>query len=175
MPHPYYPLVLAACPWPGCEVRIEMVDFRLELAPDKSLYARVMLAWASQPNYGLVARCPGADNTCGSTRTADARSPICHPVASTCSLMTGTSPRISCKRMGGMNISSRTPEGEPNHCPVCGSEVRTEPSRPLGDAPCPVCGTLLWFKQAAGEFKQAAVETWFYEAAKLGPIFDALR
>ena len=74
-----------------------------------------------------------------------------------------------------MNISSRTPEGEPNHCPVCGSEVRTEPSRPLGDAPCPVCGTLLWFKQAAGEFKQAAVETWFYEAAKLGPIFEALR
>jgi hypothetical protein len=36
-----------------------MVDFRLELIQDKSLYARVMLAWASQPHYGIVARCPG--------------------------------------------------------------------------------------------------------------------
>jgi len=42
-------------------------------------------------------------------------------------------------------ISSRTPEGEPNRCPVCGHQVRLEPSRPAGDGPCPFCGTLLWF------------------------------
>ena len=39
-----------------------------------------------------------------------------------------------------MNPSSRTPEGEPNQCPICGKEVRLEPSRPPGDAPCPNCG-----------------------------------
>ena len=42
-------------------------------------------------------------------------------------------------------ISSRTPGGEPNHCPTCGADVCIDPSRPLGDAPCPNCGTLLWF------------------------------
>ncbi|HUY90768.1 MAG TPA: acyl carrier protein [Pirellulales bacterium] len=42
-------------------------------------------------------------------------------------------------------ISSRTPEGRPNRCPVCGESVCIEPSLPLGDAPCPQCGTLLWF------------------------------
>jgi signal recognition particle GTPase len=44
-----------------------------------------------------------------------------------------------------MKPSSRTPEGEPNHCPVCGKAVRIDPSRPPGDAPCPYCGYLLWF------------------------------
>ncbi len=42
-------------------------------------------------------------------------------------------------------ISSRTPEGEPNKCPVCGNEVCVEPSLWFGDAPCPNCGHLLWF------------------------------
>jgi hypothetical protein len=42
-------------------------------------------------------------------------------------------------------ISSRTPEGVPNRCPVCGSKVRIEPSSPARDAPCPVCGSLMWF------------------------------
>jgi len=46
-----------------------------------------------------------------------------------------------------MKPSSRTPEGEPNRCPVCGHEVRIEPSYPPGDAPCPCCGHLLWFSQ----------------------------
>lgn len=45
-------------------------------------------------------------------------------------------------------ISSRTPEGSPNRCPLCGAAVRIEPSRPFGDAPCPACGTLLWFISA---------------------------
>jgi acyl carrier protein len=44
-----------------------------------------------------------------------------------------------------MVISSRTPEGVPNHCPVCGAEVCLEPSQLFGDAPCPACGHLLWF------------------------------
>ena len=44
-----------------------------------------------------------------------------------------------------MEISSRTPEGEPNRCPVCGKTVRLEPSGPIGDAPCPHCGHLLIF------------------------------
>ncbi len=44
-----------------------------------------------------------------------------------------------------MVISSRTPEGRPNHCPVCGFDLKIEPSDPAGDAPCPRCGHLLWF------------------------------
>jgi hypothetical protein len=44
-----------------------------------------------------------------------------------------------------MQPASRTPEGEPNQCPICGKEVQLEPSRPPGDAPCPNCGHLLWF------------------------------
>jgi hypothetical protein len=50
-----------------------------------------------------------------------------------------------------MTISSRTPEGEPNRCPVCGKTTLIEPSEPVLDAPCPSCGTLLWFvKTSAG-------------------------
>ena len=44
-----------------------------------------------------------------------------------------------------MRISSRTPEGQPNGCPVCGARVCVEPSRIFGDATCPKCGSLLWF------------------------------
>src|SRR5438094_725331 len=44
-----------------------------------------------------------------------------------------------------MVVSSRTPEGSPNLCPVCGEAIRIEPSDPPGDAPCPQCGHLLWF------------------------------
>ena len=42
-------------------------------------------------------------------------------------------------------VSSRTPEGEPNLCPVCGGLISVEPSTPSGDSPCPCCGVLLWF------------------------------
>ena len=51
--------------------------------------------------------------------------------------------------MGHGFISSRTPEGIPNRCPVCGSDVCIEPSLLCGDAPCPRCGTLLWFLNLA--------------------------
>lgn len=44
-----------------------------------------------------------------------------------------------------MDIPSRTPEGETNLCPLCGKRVVITPSDTAGDAPCPHCGTLLWF------------------------------
>jgi excisionase family DNA binding protein len=44
-----------------------------------------------------------------------------------------------------MTISSRTPEGAPNRCPVCRERIRIEPSSETHDAPCPCCGHLLWF------------------------------
>jgi acyl carrier protein len=47
-------------------------------------------------------------------------------------------------------ISSRTPEGAPNHCPVCDALICIEPSQPPGDAPCPSCGVLLWFIPTSG-------------------------
>jgi hypothetical protein len=51
-----------------------------------------------------------------------------------------------------MVISSRTPEGDPNRCPFCGKDTRTEPSTvPLRDAPCPHCGSLLWFVGGPGD------------------------
>ena len=42
-------------------------------------------------------------------------------------------------------VSSRTPEGRPNHCPVCNADVCIDPSPLFGDATCPKCGSLLWF------------------------------
>lgn len=47
-------------------------------------------------------------------------------------------------------ISSRTPEGSPNRCPICQAMICVEPSQPPGDAPCPHCGNLLWFSKPAG-------------------------
>ena len=44
-----------------------------------------------------------------------------------------------------MTISSRTPEGQPNHCPVCDADVCIDPSPLFGDATYPRCGSLLWF------------------------------
>jgi len=46
-----------------------------------------------------------------------------------------------------MTIASRTPEGLPNHFPICGRDTVVEPSIPPGDAPCPSCGQLLWWFQ----------------------------
>ena len=44
-----------------------------------------------------------------------------------------------------MTISSRTPEGQPNRCPICRRRLRLSPSWPSADAPCPRCGSLVWF------------------------------
>lgn len=43
-----------------------------------------------------------------------------------------------------MIVSSRTPEGLPSRCTLCGAESNLEFSDPAGDAPCPNCGHLLW-------------------------------
>jgi acyl carrier protein len=42
-----------------------------------------------------------------------------------------------------VTIASRTPEGEPQRCPVCDKVSRLEPSFPGGDSCCPTCGHLL--------------------------------
>jgi acyl carrier protein len=44
-----------------------------------------------------------------------------------------------------MTISSRTPEGIPHRCPVCGKTSAVETSYPGGDSCCPSCGQLLWW------------------------------
>lgn len=59
MPHAFYSLAWVLCPWPGCGFRAEMIDFRLEVSEDKARYARVILAWGRQADYGIIARCPG--------------------------------------------------------------------------------------------------------------------
>lgn len=43
-----------------------------------------------------------------------------------------------------MSISSRTPEGAPGRCPLCGAELAVEYTAPTGDAVCPQCGCLVW-------------------------------
>ena len=43
-----------------------------------------------------------------------------------------------------MNVSSRTPEGFPSECPLCGASTNLEFSQPPGDAVCPNCGSLVW-------------------------------
>ena len=43
-----------------------------------------------------------------------------------------------------MVISTRTPEGFPSECPLCGTNTNIEFSDPASDAPCPVCGCLIW-------------------------------
>ncbi|MFL5331411.1 MAG: hypothetical protein ACJ8C4_21185 [Gemmataceae bacterium] len=42
-------------------------------------------------------------------------------------------------------VASRTPEGEPAECMLCGRKALVSPSNfPTADAPCPSCGSLLW-------------------------------
>lgn len=43
-----------------------------------------------------------------------------------------------------MTVSSRTPEGMPSNCSLCGATNNIEYSEPASDAPCPNCGHLLW-------------------------------
>ena len=53
-----------------------------------------------------------------------------------------------------MTTPTRTPEGSPHECSICGKKTALEPSIPVGDAVCSRCGHLLmWFqKQIAGSF-----------------------
>jgi acyl carrier protein len=64
-------------------------------------------------------------------------------------------------------ISSRTPEGVPNHCPVCGTSICIEPSQPTGDATCPNCGTLLWFFDTSAGMR-------FYDSRTIAPLRDII-
>jgi acyl carrier protein len=64
-------------------------------------------------------------------------------------------------------ISSRTPEGVPNHCPICDTSICIEPSHPPGDAPCPNCGTLLWFFDTSAGMR-------FYESEAIAPLRDKI-
>jgi len=59
-----------------------------------------------------------------------------------------------------MNVSSRTPEGEPHECPLCGAISNLEPAFPGGDAVCPACGQLVWwFRDRYGERLAQMLET----------------
>ena len=43
-----------------------------------------------------------------------------------------------------MITPTRTPEGIPDQCPICGHRFNAVPSQPTGDVPCPRCGHLIW-------------------------------
>jgi acyl carrier protein len=64
-------------------------------------------------------------------------------------------------------ISSRTPEGTPNRCSICDTLICIEPSQPQGDAPCPRCGTLLWFVQTSAGVR-------FYKADAIAPLWERI-
>ncbi len=50
-----------------------------------------------------------------------------------------------------MSIATRTSEGLPFRCKICGEVTLLEPSLPLGDAVCPRCGNLVvWFRDRIG-------------------------
>jgi uncharacterized paraquat-inducible protein A len=56
-----------------------------------------------------------------------------------------------------MTVSSRTPEGYSGRCPVCGKELCVDPSTvPTCDAPCPSCGSLLWFSKRGSRRRSLA-------------------
>jgi len=47
-----------------------------------------------------------------------------------------------------MEIASRTPEGQPHDCPICGRRAHIETSQfPTKDCTCPHCGHLLWHQE----------------------------
>src|SRR4051794_22755706 len=60
-------------------------------------------------------------------------------------------------------VSSRTPEGEPNLCPVCDALICVDPSPSTGDGPCPCCGVLLWFLPTSTGVR-------LYETNRIAPI-----
>lgn len=64
-----------------------------------------------------------------------------------------------------MTIASRTPEGFPSECPLCGASFQIEFSHPGEDAPCPACGHLVWFSSQVMELLQRR----FSEAIGVSP------
>lgn len=49
-----------------------------------------------------------------------------------------------------MPRSSRSPEGWPEHCPVCSHPIDPVPPGHAGDARCPQCGHFVWFPIVPG-------------------------
>lgn len=74
-------------------------------------------------------------------------------------------------------ISSRTPEGTPNYCPVCQNEIKIEPSRPTLDGPCPHCGHLLWFVagRSTNRREQLIDNVLQIATARFGPLSSEMR
>jgi hypothetical protein len=72
-----------------------------------------------------------------------------------------------------MFISSRTPEGTPNRCPVCNYRCWVIPSQRTRDAPCPRCGHLLWFKQPEEKSEDVLESRW--EAVEEDSLVDETR
>lgn len=50
-----------------------------------------------------------------------------------------------------MNVSTRTSEGCPCNCPVCGKQMVVIMCQPLGDATCPHCGALVYPRLQHGQ------------------------
>ncbi len=64
-----------------------------------------------------------------------------------------------------MIISSRTPEGSPHRCPICGKIAALEPCYPGGDSVCPSCGHLLWlFRNRIGNDLGVNLDTIKFES-----------
>lgn len=63
-----------------------------------------------------------------------------------------------------MQTSPRTPEGRSNQCPFCNARVKLKPSTPTGEAPCPCCGSLLWFVKTK-------TDHWLFEHDWTSPEF----
>ncbi len=67
-------------------------------------------------------------------------------------------------------VSSRTPEGFPSHCLLCGAASNLEFADPAGDAPCPNCGHLLWKSaQLLQQFRHALSEQLSIPARDISP------
>ena len=62
-------------------------------------------------------------------------------------------------------ISSRTPEGQPSKCVLCGAAADLDSSATGGDAPWPSCGQLLW---ASARLAQSII-THFEDALGVSP------
>jgi hypothetical protein len=53
---PHFRFVDVRCPWPGCTLEIELIDFCFELQ-GQELHDRGLAAW--QQSHPFVGRCPG--------------------------------------------------------------------------------------------------------------------
>lgn len=80
-----------------------------------------------------------------------------------------------------MNVSSRTPEGFPSQCRLCGNEVYLEFSNPGEDATCPHCGNLIVESPESMEalrlfaaWPEVLIKFKFFLEQKLGTSWDSI-